>query len=266
MRLFLIRHAESTANTLNDGQKRDLPDHLVPLTDRGIEQARECGKFLNSYLEKNKPNINLSFTGNPQVSKAVEGVLGQLGGILNDKNLVKGFNENLQSLNKMKIWTSPYVRARDTASIIRTNCFDKIKEVEENLLLTEQQFGLFDNLSNKQRKEMYPNEWEQYNNIKKFNGEFWARYPYGESMYDVSIRVEKFFSILKSESLTSYSGDVIVVCHGNVIKAFANLWAKKKFEYINEEKTTGNCSIRLFEDNIDKGLIFGGFKYGEKVI
>ena len=51
MHIFLIRHGESMMNAGENYIKR-IPDHLVPLTDAGIEQARESGRWLKEYCEK----------------------------------------------------------------------------------------------------------------------------------------------------------------------------------------------------------------------
>ena len=48
MHIFLIRHGESMANTGENYRSR-VPDHLVPLTERGREQAEKAGKFLAEY-------------------------------------------------------------------------------------------------------------------------------------------------------------------------------------------------------------------------
>ena len=51
MHIFLIRHGESLANVGDNYEKR-IPDHLVPLTENGKEQARTNGKWLAEYCEK----------------------------------------------------------------------------------------------------------------------------------------------------------------------------------------------------------------------
>lgn len=48
MHIFLIRHGESISNTGENYEKK-LPDHLVPLTGRGKQQARENGVWLAAY-------------------------------------------------------------------------------------------------------------------------------------------------------------------------------------------------------------------------
>lgn len=52
MHIFLIRHGESAANIGENYVKR-IPDHLVPLTERGKEQARENGEWLARYCREN---------------------------------------------------------------------------------------------------------------------------------------------------------------------------------------------------------------------
>ncbi len=51
MHIFLIRHGESIANTGENYEKR-IPDHLVPLTERGMEQARKTGEWLADYCRE----------------------------------------------------------------------------------------------------------------------------------------------------------------------------------------------------------------------
>lgn len=48
MHIFLIRHGESIANVHENYEKR-IPDHLVPLTERGHAQARAGGDWLAEY-------------------------------------------------------------------------------------------------------------------------------------------------------------------------------------------------------------------------
>ena len=57
MHIFLIRHGESAANAGENYVKR-TPDHLVPLTENGKQQARENGEWLARYCKEK--NIDLS--------------------------------------------------------------------------------------------------------------------------------------------------------------------------------------------------------------
>ena len=57
MKLFLVRHGESMQNTKENSVLK-LPDHKVYLTEQGKTEAYSAGVFLNSYILKNKININ----------------------------------------------------------------------------------------------------------------------------------------------------------------------------------------------------------------
>jgi len=57
MKIFLIRHGESMQNT-KENYSIGLPDHKVYLTEKGKEEAKLAGEFLNQYIIDN--NIDLS--------------------------------------------------------------------------------------------------------------------------------------------------------------------------------------------------------------
>ena len=57
MHIFLIRHGESIANAGENYVKR-TPDHLVSLTEKGKEQARENGKWLADYCRQNDVDMS----------------------------------------------------------------------------------------------------------------------------------------------------------------------------------------------------------------
>ena len=56
MKIFLIRHGETTAN-IGDNYILRTPDHLVKLTDNGIEQANMAGRWLADYCIQNKVSL-----------------------------------------------------------------------------------------------------------------------------------------------------------------------------------------------------------------
>ena len=51
MHIFLIRHGESVANA-GENYGRRVPDHLVPLTERGRREAYEAGVFLAEHCRR----------------------------------------------------------------------------------------------------------------------------------------------------------------------------------------------------------------------
>ena len=61
--IFLIRHGESMQNT-KENYKIKLPDSKVYLTEKGKEEARDCGIILNNYMEENNLDKNSSIIYN----------------------------------------------------------------------------------------------------------------------------------------------------------------------------------------------------------
>jgi len=56
MKIFLIRHGETTAN-IGDNYILRTPDHLVSLTENGIVQANAAGKWLAEYCKQNNTSL-----------------------------------------------------------------------------------------------------------------------------------------------------------------------------------------------------------------
>ena len=57
MHLFLIRHGESISN-VGENYVNRTPDHLVPLTEKGILQARQNGKWLADYCREKNVDVS----------------------------------------------------------------------------------------------------------------------------------------------------------------------------------------------------------------
>lgn len=57
MHIFLIRHGESVSN-VGENYVARLPDHLVPLTEKGKRQAYETGRWLRQYCEEHGVDLS----------------------------------------------------------------------------------------------------------------------------------------------------------------------------------------------------------------
>ena len=121
-------------------------DHAVPLSERGHEQAREAGRIVAE-------NLRATF--------------------VDDRPHVR-------------LWVSPYQRTRQTADELMSTAGDFITDRVEHILLCEQQFGLFDGISEHDLPERFPAEFAYYDMLCRFGGKFWARMPQGESRFDVA--------------------------------------------------------------------------------
>jgi broad specificity phosphatase PhoE len=127
--------------------------------------------------------------------------------------------------------------------------------MKEDVALVEQQFGLFDGLSDEELQEKYPNEYEHYNKCERFNGRFWARMPLGESRLDVTLRVHQLFGTWQRDIEKHNVHKLVVISHGVTIRAIVMRWLHHSVEWFEAEKNPMNCSVRLIKDCTDCGYL-----------
>lgn len=193
-----------------------VADHAIPLSERGHDQAEESAIFVDNFFGS-KP-WDCFGARNP------------------------------------RLWESPYKRTVQTA-----DHFEKkvaILDRREHILLAEQQFGLFDGLSDEELRLQYPREHAHYTKCEEFEGRFWARMPLGESRFDVCQRVHQAFGTFRRDCERHGIRDIIVVAHGTTIRAFVMMWLHKPVSWFEEEPNPKNASVRLIEFDHDHGVIF----------
>jgi 2,3-bisphosphoglycerate-dependent phosphoglycerate mutase len=146
------------------------------------------------------------------------------------------------------VWTSPYLRCRQTAAAIgeRIQC-----PVRESVLIREQEYGLFDGLSDEQCVETYPEWIDRQKRLTACLGKFYFRYPGGESRADVALRVHQFFGTLHRDAFDP----VVIVCHGVTIRAFLMMWLHLSVEWFEKEPNPGNAAIRVIHCGKDAGYL-----------
>lgn len=130
--------------------------------------------------------------------------------------------------------------------------------VRESVLLAEQQFGLFDGLTDTQLAEKYPNETAHYDKCERLEGRYWARLPLGESRFDVSLRVHQFFGTIMRDADRHNIQDLIIVTHGTTLRAFVMQWLHLPWEWMEKEPNPKNSAVRLIEDHVDHGYVYEG--------
>ena len=175
----------------------------------------------------------------------------------------------LADARHLRILCSPYLRARQTSAGIERALaaaainFDKREAIE----LRELQFGLFDGIADEDLAKRFPLEYEHYEKHKRFEGEFFAPMPLGESRCDVADRVKGVFgTILRDASADRPNRitDFIVVSHGVTIRCFRMQWMHYTWEWYEREKNPANCSAQLIEARDGGGytdrLVFDGFE------
>lgn len=166
------------------------------------------------------------------------------------------------SQHNMVMWVSPYKRTRQTAEEILKQFH--VERVKEDDMLTELQFGIFDSIPKNKIKDIFPVEWETFQNNRRFNGKFYARRPGGESPFDCEIRQKLFIDTLfRDFDRHPELNTIIIVGHGAALTCFRKAMFHYSHEWYEAEPNPGNCSIIKLEinddaDNKDLGYIYGG--------
>lgn len=244
IRIFLVRHGLSEAN-MDKRVNARKPDHAIELSDEGRRQAVKAGY---------------------ELAKAV---LGDASG----------------QRRRLRLLVSPYLRTRQTADGLEEGLraaslvFDR-REVSE---LREISFGLYDGLSDDELAEQMPREHAHYEKHVRFEGEYFAPMPMGESRIQVGDRVKAgvFGTILRDatprgdltfaeekgaiENGVGPITDFVVVSHGVTIRQFIHRWMHHPWEWAEREPNPGNCAIRLIEGAGGSGYVertvFPGFRH-----
>ena len=179
MRILLVRHGESLGN-VDAAVHATTADHAVPLSPRGVDQAREAGRAVAAYYTR----------------------------VLGDER------------PHIRLWVSPYKRTRQTADALLETAGPWISDRVEHILLCEQQFGLFDGVPEAELPTRFPAEFGYYDMQCRFGGKFWARMPQGESRFDVAKRIHQAFERSHRDAIEHGIQELVVICHGVTLRAF----------------------------------------------
>jgi len=248
-----------------------MADHSIELTEEGKKQARAAGTALAKYFAEN----------------LVEGY-----------TKTGPFSDTKMTVPKIRLWYSPYMRTYQTQEELASTCvFPDLSKLTKDVgsgshywhrvvpgtaggvkhefpkpgdswfidrrfdtLLHEQQFGIFDGMSDEQRKTEYPAESAYYEKCKAHGGRSWAKLPMGESRMDVVHRMRGLFGTFHRDAEKHGIENLVIVGHGTTNRAFTMAWLHLPPDWLEAEPNPRNCSIRLIENNEDKGYIFEGFE------
>ncbi len=214
MKLILIRHAQSVRNALfkgnrfyrNDREKIGIPNHNLPISQKGEGQAKEAAKVL--YSKFGRPDVILH----------------------------SGFTRTLQ-----------------TAKIIHNEMITRSEldghtltvELEQNHLLRERDAGYAFELTEAEKEKHF----SYLDDYWKFEGNWFAVPPGGESFIQVMDRVSTFLHML---SLVEKYRDktIYAVTHGGTMRAFQMLAEKVPFDKADELIINAkNCEIHAYQFN-----------------
>lgn len=228
MKIFLVRHGEAIGNVDKSAYIK-VPDQTLPLTLCGKTQAWSTGIWLANNLPKRKWH-----------------------------HIITGRDP------RARFWTSPYARTRQTLYSIEdginfatsNHSSSLIRDTREHILLSEQQFGLFDGLSTEELEEKFPNEHAHYDKHEKVQARFWARMPLGESRFDVAVRVHQAFGTFQRDADRHGIDTIVVICHGVTMRAFVMMWCHKSSEWFDQTPNPPNGAVWLLDDHVNHGIVF----------
>ncbi len=161
---------------------------------------------------------------------------------------------------KLRIWISPYLRTRETGALIEAQLRTKFTNLDkrEHVNLCEQQFGLFDGVRDEALALRFPAEHAHYALAEQHEGKFWARMPLGESRFDVAVRIHQAFGTFHRDAERRGVENIIVVCHGVTLRAFAMQWLHLPYEWFDQQANPGNCDIYHLGNGEGRYLYQGG--------
>ncbi|KNC85335.1 hypothetical protein SARC_02482 [Sphaeroforma arctica JP610] len=225
-RILLVRHGVSTAN-LDPSVYEYTPDHRIPLAPEGKTMARKAGEAISKYFyEVYKDPTNAGH---------------------------------------IRMWHSPYLRAVQTAEAIRDSCGQWITDARENPMIAEIDYGLFEGRGRTFAQDLgMQKELTHYNLRAMHSGRFWARFPLGESPFDVCQRVAMFNGTIVRDRDNRANNKppidtIIVVSHGITLRVFMKMWCHRSLDWYENEWNGNNCSVRLVTSSGDNGYMFNGF-------
>jgi probable phosphoglycerate mutase len=139
------------------------------------------------------------------------------------------------------LWTSPYVRARQTADIaLRAAGLDLPVVSDERL--REREFGVLDRLTRRGITAQFPDESERRARL----GKFYHRPPGGESWSDVLLRVRTALDDVRREA----AGErVMLVAHQVVVllvRYVVERMDEEQILAIDKEGDVANCSVTSY--------------------
>lgn len=156
----------------------------------------------------------------------------------------KNLKELIGNVDRVKFYTSPFWRARETTAEIK-KWFDpsQCEPVYEDARLREQEWG---HKSGRAFQMEYEREREEY-------GHFYWRFPNGESCADVYDRVSDFLNTLfRDFNKINFPENAIIVNHGMTMRLFLMRWFHYTVEQFEKIRNPRNCEYFILEQN-EKG-------------
>lgn len=178
---------------------KDPGDPLVELTDKGWQQAYDAGKFLRWY-----------YAQNPAASDQAPA-----------------------------IWSSTYMRTRQTTQAVLKGLGWEDRPVREDLRLVEQSYGAA------AWTPAHDHATAQHGLSQEVfrTNRFLTPLPHGESLMNQFMRVDSFLGTLHRREEQSAESDVLIISHGATMKNFLMRWFHLPDYQWKQLETPHNCDV-----------------------
>lgn len=154
--------------------------------------------------------------------------------------------------NNTHVFVSPLLRAKQTynnlSSLSKFPC-------DTDELLVEINAGLLDFYPPEKVKEECGLLYDYWDTCFKSNAYF-ARFPNGESPFDVSMRVRMFIEKLNKLKRDGCKA-VFLISHGTWLLVFQKMWLGETVEWYNSSKRMGTANVILINSDLKSRYVLG---------
>jgi broad specificity phosphatase PhoE len=157
------------------------------------------------------------------------------------------------------VWSSPYLRARETVAIALEEAGRDDVEVLIDERLRDRELGILDRLTARGIEAKYPDERAR----RRYLGKMYYRPPGGESWADVALRLRGFLRDLLADAP---SGLVLIAAHDAVILLIRYVLTRMTEEEVLKvaaEGTVANASVTTLHREADGSWTFVGYQEQE---
>ncbi|MGB9154525.1 MAG: histidine phosphatase family protein [Alphaproteobacteria bacterium] len=154
-------------------------------------------------------------------------------------------------LGSFEVWHSTCRRTKETSENLADGLgSDLVISQQPDIRLDKQIFGLFSGIfDDKEKAQLYPREFQHYQEELLAKGTFFARPPGGESLADVQAKSKDF---VKSFTGVAHSKarNIVVVTHGTPTLCIENTLTNRGSNWVLQNiDHVPNCDIRLIENS-----------------
>lgn len=153
------------------------------------------------------------------------------------------------------VWSSPYVRARETIGIALDGAGHGDVDVMIDERLRDRELGILDRLTARGIEAQYPGERAR----RRYLGKMYYRPPGGESWADVALRLRSFLRDLLADAP---SGPVLLTAHDAVIILIRYVLTRMTEDEVLKvaaEGTVGNASVTVLHREGDGTWTYAGY-------